>query len=188
MAGFDALVLAGGGARRLSGADKPGLDLAGSSLLEHVLSACAGASRVVVVGPRRRVAVDVHWTRESPPGAGPVAAVAAGLPCTAAPLVVLLGADLPWIAPAMPLLRAAVADDLDAAVLVDESGRRNLLAAAWRRRALQDALSRVGEPAGAAMRALYADARIAEVPDAGGWGQDCDTWDDLARARERAQP
>ncbi|WP_240497415.1 NTP transferase domain-containing protein, partial [Streptomyces hirsutus] len=40
---YDALVLAGGGARRLGGADKPGVRVGGRSLLDRVLAACSGA-------------------------------------------------------------------------------------------------------------------------------------------------
>jgi molybdopterin-guanine dinucleotide biosynthesis protein A len=183
---FDALVLAGGAARRLSGADKPGLDVGGRPLLAWVLAACAAASRVVVVGPHRDlgvdVGVDVVWARESPAGAGPVAAIAAGLPATSASAVTLLAADLPWIGPAVPVLLEALGD-ADVAVLVDASGRRNLLAAAWRRASLADRLAALGPPDGAAVRLLYDGVRCVEVADAAGWGRDCDTWDDLAEAR-----
>jgi molybdopterin-guanine dinucleotide biosynthesis protein A len=179
---WDAIVLAGGAARRLDGADKPGLDVGGTSMLDRVVEACAGAGRVVVVGPRRPLAQPVTWTREEPAGSGPVAAIAAAVPLTDAPLIALLAADLPWIAPAVPVLLAAVAD---AAVLVDARGRRNLLAAAWRRERLAAALAGLDEPAGAPVRALYRGVACTEVPDPQGWGEDCDTWEDLARARER---
>lgn len=181
----DAIILAGGAARRLAGADKPGLEVDGRSLLDRVLAACAGASRVVVVGPERALAAEVTWTREEPPGAGPVAAIAAGLPLTEAPLVVLLAADLPWIAPALPVLLEAI--DGDAAALVDADGRRNLLAAAWRRASLAAALDRIANPAGARVRALYEGVACADVADPEGWGEDCDTWDDLIRARRSAR-
>jgi molybdopterin-guanine dinucleotide biosynthesis protein A len=180
---YDAIVLAGGRARRLAGADKPALEVAGAPMLERVVAACSGASHIVVVGPRRELSTQVRWTRESPAGSGPVAAVAAALPLTDAPLVLLLAADLPWIAPAVPVLLGSVHDS--AAALVDADGRRNLLASAWRRSALAAALERVETPAGAAVRALYGDVACADVPDPQGWGQDCDTWDELARARER---
>ncbi|MGW7786766.1 NTP transferase domain-containing protein, partial [Streptomyces tricolor] len=39
---YDAVVLAGGAARRLGGADKPGLRVGGRALLDRVLAACAG--------------------------------------------------------------------------------------------------------------------------------------------------
>ncbi|MFD9249059.1 NTP transferase domain-containing protein, partial [Streptomyces bottropensis] len=41
---FDAVVLAGGAARRLGGADKPALRVGGRALLDRVLTACAGAA------------------------------------------------------------------------------------------------------------------------------------------------
>ena len=179
---FDALVLSGGAARRLDGADKPGIEIGGVPLLDRVVSACRDARRIVVVGPPRELPAPVLWARESPVGAGPVAALAAGFPHTSAELVLVLAADLPWIAPAIPVLLAAVAD---AAVLVDQAGHRNLLAAAWRRAALGAALADLGNPENAAMRALYAGIACAEVPDPDGWGQDCDTWADVAQARER---
>ena len=52
---FDAVVLAGGGARRLGGVDKMALVVDGSTLLERVLQAVRDAGRRVVVGPRREV-------------------------------------------------------------------------------------------------------------------------------------
>jgi molybdopterin-guanine dinucleotide biosynthesis protein A len=183
---FDAIVLAGGRARRLGGADKPGLDLDGVSLLDRVLGACAGAEQVVVVGPRRRTATPVCWCREEPAGAGPVAALAAGLPHVEADVVLVLAADLPWVAPAVPeLLAALAAGRSDFAALVDGSGRVNYLAAAWRRAALARALAALGDPGGASMRALVAAAQLAPVPDVDGWGLDCDTWADVEDARHR---
>ncbi|MEH6375729.1 NTP transferase domain-containing protein, partial [Streptomyces sp. KLMMK] len=43
MTGYDAVVLAGGAARRLGGADKPTLRVGGRTLLDRVLEACADA-------------------------------------------------------------------------------------------------------------------------------------------------
>ncbi|MEL3949629.1 NTP transferase domain-containing protein, partial [Streptomyces sp. LNU-CPARS28] len=48
-AAFDAVVLAGGRAARLGGADKPGVRVGGRALLDRVLAACAGAGTTVVV-------------------------------------------------------------------------------------------------------------------------------------------
>jgi molybdopterin-guanine dinucleotide biosynthesis protein A len=179
---FDAIVLAGGAARRLGGADKPQLEVAGRSLLDRAVAAVRDADRVVVVGPVQPVTGQVTFRREDPIGGGPVAAVAAGLPATSADVVVVLAADLPWIAAAVPVLVAA-APAAGVALLVDESERPNYLAAAWRRVDLSAALTRLGEVSGASMRALVADVATVQVLDAGGWGRDCDTWDDLADAR-----
>ncbi|GAA3162009.1 NTP transferase domain-containing protein [Nonomuraea roseoviolacea] len=118
-AGYDAVVLAGGEARRLGGADKPGLVVGGRTLLERVAGAVSGAGRVVVVGPVRDVP-GVVFTREDPPGGGPVPALRAGLREVTAPRVVLLAADLPFLAPShvaalLAALSAAQSDPADPA-------------------------------------------------------------------------
>lgn len=98
MTPYDVIVPAGGAARRLGGADKPGLTVGETTLLDRVLAACAGARTTVVVGPARPTARSgVRWTREQPPGGGPVAAVAAGLGLVDAGTVLLLAADLPFL-------------------------------------------------------------------------------------------
>ena len=66
---FDVIVPAGGAASRLGGADKPGLDVGGRTLLDRVLDACTEARTTVVVGPARGTGrAGVRWTREDPPG------------------------------------------------------------------------------------------------------------------------
>ena len=181
---FDAIVLAGGAASRIGGADKPMLDVAGVPMLSLVLDAVAAARVRVVAGPQRDIS-GVTWYEEEPPGGGPVAAIAAALPATGAATIVVLAADLPWIAPAIEPLRTALdRSDADVAMLARD-GRQNYLAAAWRRSALVAAIRGLDDAAGVSMRRLVADARVVEVPDAGRWGEDCDTWTDLARARAR---
>ncbi|MFB7242426.1 molybdenum cofactor guanylyltransferase [Streptomyces populi] len=96
-AGYDAVVLAGGAARRLGGEDKPGVRVGGRKLLDRVLAACADATRTVVVADPRSTARPVEWAREDPPGGGPLAALEAGLRHTAAPYVLVLSADLPFL-------------------------------------------------------------------------------------------
>ncbi|MFF3450782.1 NTP transferase domain-containing protein [Streptomyces sp. NPDC002667] len=96
-AGYDAVVLAGGAARRLGGEDKPGVRVGGRTLLDRVLAACADATRTVVVAGPRPTARPVAWAREDPPGGGPLAALDAGLRLTEAPHVLVLSADLPFL-------------------------------------------------------------------------------------------
>jgi molybdopterin-guanine dinucleotide biosynthesis protein A len=179
---YDAIVLAGGRARRLDGADKPALVVGGRTLLDRVIDAVGAARRVVVVGPRRSLERDVIWCQEEPAGSGPVAAIAAGLPHTSADVVLVLAADLPYVSGAIAPLLSALAGG-DVALLADPDGRANHLAAAWRRDALDSALAAVGDPNGAAVRSLLRSATVMLVPDEAGWGRDCDTWDDLAAAR-----
>jgi len=186
---FDAIVLAGGAARRLGGADKPGLLVGGSTLLDRVLDAVAGAATTVVAGPRRATGRPVTWVREDPPGAGPVAGIAAAIGLVRADATLVLATDLPGIGPAVPVLLSALRDSPTAGVacLVEPSGRVNYLAAAWRTTALRAALEATAVPDGAPVRALVAASEMIEVPDPQGWGYDCDTWDELAGARERAE-
>jgi molybdopterin-guanine dinucleotide biosynthesis protein A len=185
---FDAIILSGGAARRFGGSDKPELRVNGWPLLDHVLAAVSGAHTRIVVGPERTGLGNPEFCREEPPGSGPVAGVAAALDRVRQPLVVLLAADLPLVGPMIDELRSFMTViSRDAAVLTDVSGRDNYLAAMWRRTSLADALARVGNPAGAAMRELYQGADVAHVPDFDAAGMDCDTPEELARAEERVR-
>ncbi|KDN84128.1 hypothetical protein KCH_39190 [Kitasatospora cheerisanensis KCTC 2395] len=187
MTQYDAVVAAGGAGRRLGGADKPALTVGGRPLLDRVLTACAGARRVLVVGPRRPTGhPGVHWLREDPPGGGPLAAVAAALPQVSAPLVLLLAADLPFLDAATVARLVARVGDADGALLVDAEGRDQPLAAAYRTAALRTALAALPAPAGRPLRALTAGLRLVRVPDPAGASFDCDTPEELAAARRRA--
>jgi molybdopterin-guanine dinucleotide biosynthesis protein A len=200
---WDAVVLAGGRARRLGGVDKPATVVGGQTLLDRVLAATAAASAVVVVGPTRPVAPGrrVHWTREQPPGGGPLAGIAAGLRIVTAPFVAVLAADLPFLTAAdLGRLRAAAATTAavgrasgdgagdrggaDGAVLVDPTGRWQPLAAVWRTDALRRAMP--ATPAGMPVRSLLAGRRIVGLPAGESTCLDCDTPADLAIARARA--
>jgi molybdopterin-guanine dinucleotide biosynthesis protein A len=208
---WDAVVLAGGSARRLGGADKPGVRVGGRALLDRVLSACAGAAATVVVADPRPTARPVRWVREDPPGGGPVAALDAGLRATAAPVVLVLSADLPFLDPATVtrLTSALAASGAEGALLRDAEGRDQPLVAAYRAEALRRALDRLAAEhggtaeeaeqaghggsggrgaqrglAGLSLRRLTGELRLthAEAPLA---SFDCDTWDDIAAARAR---
>lgn len=182
---FDALVLAGGAARRLGGADKPGLRVGGRTLLEAVLDACSGAAQVVVVGPHRDLPAGVAQVREDPPGGGPVPALLAGLPLLRAPWVALLAADLPFLdVPTLDRLRGAAAGGTGA-LLVDGSGREQWLCGVWPVAALRAA--RFDTPR---LRDVLGDlgpVRVATAAGARAPWQDCDTAEDLARARRAAE-
>jgi len=187
-AGYDAVVLAGGSARRLDGADKPGLRVGGTPMLDRVLAACGGAGRTVVVGPERATARPVRWVREQPPGGGPVAAIAAALPQVTAGTVLLLAADLPFFdAATAARLCAALTPAATAAVLVDRDGHDQPLAAAYRTDALREALTLLPDPSGLPLRRLVGGLPTTRLPDLNGVATDCDTWTDLAHARARAE-
>lgn len=177
------MILAGGTASRLGGVAKPQLEVGGVTLLDRVVAACAGAGRIIVVGPAQPVAVEVSWAREDPPGGGPVAGLAAAAPYVTAPVVLTLAADLPGIAPAVAELLASVPADGVAALAT--AGRTNYLAAAWRTASLRAALAGL-VPAGASMRSLFDGVPLVAVGDTEGRGRDIDTWDDVDRARQDA--
>lgn len=143
MTAYDVVVLAGGAARRLGGADKPGVRVGGRALLDRVLAACADARTTVVVADPRPTARPVTWAREDPPGGGPLAALGAGLHHTTAQDVVVLSADLPFLAAdtVQHLLTALRTSDADGALLTDAEGRDQPLVAAYRADALRRELA-----------------------------------------------
>ena len=187
---YDAVVLAGGAARRLGGADKPGVRVGGRALLDRVLAACAGARTTVVVAGSRPTARPVVWAREEPPGGGPLAALAAGLRHVTAGHVVLLSADLPFLdgRTVRGLTTALRRGTADGVLLTDSDGRDQPLVAAYRtgslRRELTALTARHGELAGLPLRRLTGSLDLTRISDPVA-SFDCDTWDDIATARAR---
>ncbi|MCX4779686.1 NTP transferase domain-containing protein [Streptomyces sp. NBC_01264] len=192
---YDAIVLAGGAATRLGGADKPGLLVGGRPLLDRVLAACEGARTTVVVAARRPTARPVHWAREAPPGGGPLAALDAGLRHITAPLVLVLSADLPFldrdtVDTLLRTLDAPGHHTRDGALLRDPGGRDQPLVAAYRAEPLRREIALLatehGSVHGLPLRALTAELDLTPVTAAAPLASfDCDTWDDLAAARAR---
>ena len=182
MVRFDAVVVAGGTGRRLGGADKGAVEIGGRSLLERAVDAVSRADRVVLVGPRRPIARNVHWTREEPVGGGPVAAVAAGLAPVRAAVVVVLAVDLPFVDSGVVEALVELASRGDGALLEDGEGRRQPLAAAYRTASLRAAVAGLATVRDAPMQALIGGMRLGTLSAVDAW-RDCDTWDDVAAAR-----
>ncbi|MBA2311592.1 MAG: NTP transferase domain-containing protein [Actinobacteria bacterium] len=193
---FDAVVLAGGSGSRLGGADKASVEVGGVPLLLRVLHALSDAGRIVVVGPRRHLPApsEVMWAREHPSGGGPAVALAAGLDALHPPsgpgsvpgvaprdldVVVVLAADLPFVERRTVEKLVAAARKHDGALLVDEGGRDQYLAGAYRAAAVS---VRLTERPGASMRAVLEDLDLVRV-HAGRAALDCDTWEDVEAAR-----
>jgi len=199
-----AIVLAGGRARRLGGDMKPARVVGGTPLLVRVLEAVRGAGSRVVVGPDELdglLPAGVLRTLEEPPGAGPVAAIAAGLAVLPArpDVVAVLGGDLPFVdeATLWTVREALTTSAAEAAVAVDETGRPQWMLAMWRAVVLERRIGALGTSGGLdgrGMRELAAGVRIAEVrlaelhqAEAPPPWFDCDTEDDLRRAEEWAR-
>lgn len=180
MSAPDAIVLAGGRARRLGGRSKPLLEIDGRTLLDRVLDATstAGCRHVVVAGPPELARAGVTVVREEPPFGGPVAAVAAALPLVSAADVLLLAVDLVNSRAVVERL-AAVPVHGDGVCLVDGAGRRQWLAGRYRASALRAAIAALPDVQGAALRQALAPLDITELVVSDELVRDIDTPEDL---------
>ncbi|MGY1842522.1 molybdenum cofactor guanylyltransferase [Modestobacter sp. SYSU DS0875] len=187
---YAAVVLAGGRAARLGGQPKPQLDVGGRTMLDAVLAAVADARPRVVVGPPQDVPAGAVLVREEPPGGGPVPALGAGLAALpgGVDVVAVLAGDLPFVT---PQLVAELRDRLtgDGVLVVDETGREQLLLGLWRTAALRTALvgARPHAPLRSVLGPLTAVRHRPSVPPGSPppW-TDCDTPAELAAARAAA--
>jgi molybdopterin-guanine dinucleotide biosynthesis protein A len=215
--GFDAVILAGGRAARMEGADKPGLEVAGTARVVLVAraAAAAGASRLIVVGPRRPgpvqaglaaaatgLAGGLVQVREEPAGGGPVPALRRGLADVQSPWLAVLAADLPfltsaelagllraaWMPPAAEAGKPAPVQAAAGAVLTDADGRPQWLAGVWQTGALRRILAPYeGSSLGGVFGPLDPVLiRPGAVQAAAPPWLDCDTPADLAAARALA--
>lgn len=185
---YDAVVLAGGAARRLGGADKPAVRIGTRTLLDRVLAACREADRTVVVGPRRPASRPLVHVREEPPGGGPLAALDAGLRQVGQPVVAVLAADLPFLTEeTLHQLLAALPPDADGTLLTDQDGRDQPLTAVYRTEPLRREVALLatehGGLSGLPLRPLLTSLALHRVPTT--ISLDCDTWSDIAVARSR---
>lgn len=185
------VVLAGGTARRIGGGDKTALDVGGRPILHRLLDDLAPLPTVVVADPppAADAAAFPHarWVRESPAGAGPAVALAAGvaaLPDVEA--VVAVAGDQPFAGPVVPRLVRALAEHpaADAALGVDADGREQPLLGVYRTAAVRMRLAAVRP--GQALRTVRVGLRVHPVPLTGAEGLDVDDAADLARARDAA--
>ncbi len=187
---YAAVVLAGGRAARLGGRPKPQLEVGGRTMLAAVLDAVADAAQRVVVGPPQPVPAGVVVVREQPPGGGPVPAMRAGLAAVTADVVAVLAADLPFLTPAVVAgLRERLTGD--GVLVVDPTGRDQLLLGVWRTAALRAAVADVAGPT--SVRAVLAPLAVRRYRPEPAPGEpppwtDCDTPAELERARRVTPP
>ncbi|WP_420111664.1 molybdenum cofactor guanylyltransferase [Pseudactinotalea sp.] len=185
---IDAVVLAGGRSTRLGGHDKAALTLDGERLVDRTIAAArqAGAGRVVVVGPEP-LAPGVPVVQEHPPFGGPVAGLAVGLSALGegSTAVLVLACDLADPVVAVGALMAARDPAGDGTYLVDEAGRPQWLTGIYRRAALAEALTALGDPTGHSARRLLTGLALTGVDVGASAAADIDTWEDLRIARRR---
>lgn len=174
------MILAGGTAVRLDGADKASLEHQGRTLLEHALAAVADAAEVVVVGEEVPTSRPVTFRREDPPFGGPAAGLLAGRSGLVRPGdTAVLAVDMPHVTGATFARLWAAAADRDGAVLVGADGRRRLVLAL-------SATAFERTPTDAHNLSIHAFTReldLAEVPAEGEEDRGVDTWADLRDLR-----
>jgi len=177
---FAAIVLAGGRAERLGGADKASVEYRGRTLLEHAIAALADATEVVVVGDPVPTTRPVTFTRENPRYGGPVAALLTGRDALLGPAHTLgvLAVDMPMVTPWTFRRLHHAADGHDGAFLTDSDGHRQLAGVLDADR-LDDVRPELEDQHDMALRALLADLDLVLVPPVGDEGHDIDTWADL---------
>jgi len=202
---WEAIILSGGKAERLSGVDKAllvGVD--GRTCLERTLDACVEASKCVIVGPR----IDgycfggdsptgdssdanserIVWTREDPPYSGPARAIAAGMAALTESSVtdvagdvwvVVLACDMPFADQAIPdLLQAArnVGGPFVDGIAAFGQGHRQWLCAVYRKSSLAKACQRmVPGGSGESVKWLIQDLLIMDCPVESTATEDIDT-------------
>lgn len=178
-----AVILAGGTAARLGGADKAAIEHAGRTFLEHALAATSAAAEVVVVGASVPTSRPATFVREDPPFGGPAAGLLAGRRAVAESpeLVWVQAVDMPLVTAATYARLVAACPGHDGAVLCDEQGQRQLVLVVR-----TEALDRVlpDDAHGMAVHRLLAPLDLAEVTAEIDEARDVDTWPDLARICE----
>lgn len=184
-----AVILTGGTAVRLSGADKASIELGGLTLLEHALGAMLDVDEVVVVGEPVPTTRPVNFVREDPPGGGPAAGLLAGLGCFARrpDVVAVLAVDMPLVTSStirrlLEAVRSGV--EVDGAALVDERQKLQYLCAVYSVDSLNRVRPSYEEEHGLSMRSLVGGLRLQQVPAFGPEARDVDTWSDLLAMRE----
>ncbi|GAA3627797.1 molybdenum cofactor guanylyltransferase [Lentzea roselyniae] len=168
---YAAIILTGGKGERLGGVDKAALSYRDATLLDHVLSVVDDASQIIVVGPEKDLP-GVIWTREDPPGGGPLAGLAAGLREVTAERVAVLAVDQPG------LTRNTIARLREAggnAVLKDD--RTQWLIGMWNTAELRGALPE--DPRDLPLRKTLQQLNPVEVSALPGEARDVDTPADL---------
>ena len=181
------IVLSGGTSSRF-GADKSQAMLGHQQLIHHILTGIPKEFEIIIVGADPLFTqASYRCVKESPAGGGPVAGIAAALELCESEIVGVLATDMPFAGAHMIHLLSAMTSHDDAIMFVDSKDFKQPLAALYRREALENALSKIGNPHGASMRTLISDLNIHKVhmsPEIEKAMIDVDTPHDLVVAME----
>jgi len=177
---FAAIVLAGGRAVRLDGADKASVEYLGRTLLEHALDALVDASEIVVVGDPVPTERPVTFTRESPRYGGPAAGLLTGIDALLdlPAYVAVVAVDMPRLTMGTLRRLTEAGSGRDGAVLVGPDGRRQLALVVSSER-LQGVRPDHEHQHDLALWRLLAPLDLVEVSSLGEEHRDLDSWADL---------
>ena len=151
---WTAMILTGGSSSRF-GSDKSLAMLGESSLIEQLLSTLPLEIDVVIIGPPlQHTSRAVQYVREDLPGAGPVAAIHAGLPQISTEFVAIIATDMPFAALILDELIKNFPNTHDATIPLDAQGERQTLCAIYRVESLRNAIADLGSPINQSMRTL----------------------------------
>ncbi|MEV5000162.1 NTP transferase domain-containing protein [Nocardioides sp. LML1-1-1.1] len=187
LSGFAAVILAGGQASRLGGADKASIELGGRSLLERTLDAVVDAGEVVVVGHQVPTERPVTFVLEDPRHGGPAAGLLTGRDSLLRrfPTIAVLAVDMPHLTSSTLRRLHEAAVGHEGAVLTRE-GRRQLAFVVETARL--DAVRPDREAQhGLAIRALLEQLDLVDVASVGPEARDIDTWSDLRDLASEAE-
>ena len=130
---MNTIVLTGGTSKRF-GSDKSQAQINGKSLLQILTD---GLTELIIVGPE--TSIKAKYVRESPIGAGPLAAIGAGLKFVESDLVAIFATDMPFAPRVLPELHRALSND--AALPIDCEGYLQPLAGLYRTAKLSEVLA-----------------------------------------------
>ncbi len=139
MVNFDAAIIAGGGARRYGGVDKPLLTVSGETILDRLgRELASAANRFLALDRPGRYRLDGWQEVIDPlPGMGPLAGIVAALREARSDWLFVAAADMPrFRRPLADYLFGYCRPDVRAVSALDRSGREHPLCGFYNRRAL----------------------------------------------------
>jgi molybdopterin-guanine dinucleotide biosynthesis protein A len=180
----DSIIVAGGSASRMGGADKAmlPLGLGGNALIADVIQSCPG--KVFIVGYPREIGTfaneSVTWIPDLNPGGGPAAGIWSGLTKVSSEYVFISAADQTLSQETVgKLVEAASGNDGAWAIRSDSSGQP--LCACVRTELLRDLLAETQGVNQSPLR-LLSNLKMVGVNVNPNQVVDFDTWQDVAKA------
>ncbi|MCX6398505.1 MAG: NTP transferase domain-containing protein [Propionibacteriales bacterium] len=188
LSAFAAIILAGGQATRLGGADKASIEIDGRTLLDRALESVIDASEVVVVGHPVPTDRPVTFVLEDPRHGGPAAGLLTGRDSLLRrfPTLAVLAVDMPHLTASTFRRLHEGAVGHEGAALVGADGRRQLAYVLETARLDAVRPDREGQH-NLSMKALLAPFDLADVRQVGREAQDIDTWTDLRDAAAESE-